>query len=135
MTSPRRGLAFALVFAGATVGGMIRFGIDQAFNANVAWDIVAINVVGSIALGVLAGWTARRPQPLLYAAVGPGLLGGFTTFSAMAAISWNDSDPQPHIALLLLTTALAVAGAAAGWIGGSRLGRSGDLAPDPQVVP
>lgn len=135
MSSRQRSFAFALVFTGATLGGMLRLGIDHAFGFELPWEIAVINVVGSLALGVVAGWTANKPQPLLYAAVGPGLLGGFTTFSGLAAFAWDGNAPQAHIAILLITTACAVAGAAAGWVVGSRLGRTGDPVPQAQVVP
>lgn len=54
------------------------------------WGTLAINVVGSLVMGVLVGWLARgtlaegsaEPLRLL---VGVGLLGGFTTFSAFSA--------------------------------------------------
>ena len=48
------------------------------------WATLAINVLGSLAMGLLAGWLGRQgdagePYRLL---LGVGLLGGFTTFSA-----------------------------------------------------
>ncbi|MCL4673342.1 MAG: fluoride efflux transporter CrcB [Sphingomonadaceae bacterium] len=50
------------------------------------WATLTVNVVGSLAMGLLAGWLARHGQGgeswrLL---LGVGLLGGFTTFSAFS---------------------------------------------------
>jgi CrcB protein len=135
MTPSKRLAAFALVFIGAAVGGLARWLIDHAVQVEHAWDIAAINVAGSIALGLLAGWTAERPKPALYAFVGPGLLGGFTTFSGLAAFSWLGPDVAGHVMLLLGTMAAAVAGAAAGWVVGRHWARGGDIAPAAEVVP
>ena len=54
------------------------------------WGTLAINVVGSLAMGVLLGWLARsalaaQTNETLRLALGLGLLGGFTTFSAFSA--------------------------------------------------
>jgi fluoride exporter len=50
------------------------------------WSTLTVNVVGSLAMGVLAGWLARHGAHgesfrLLW---GVGVLGGFTTFSAFS---------------------------------------------------
>lgn len=51
------------------------------------WATLAVNVLGSLAMGLLAGWLARHGSSygeqwrLL---LGVGLLGGFTTFSAFS---------------------------------------------------
>ncbi len=43
-----------------------------------------INVVGSLVLALLPAWSLVRRSPVLAVALGPGLLGGFTTLSACA---------------------------------------------------
>lgn len=50
------------------------------------WATLIVNVVGSLAMGLLAGWMARHGQggDQVRLAVGVGLLGGFTTFSAFS---------------------------------------------------
>ncbi|QYU67151.1 fluoride efflux transporter CrcB [Leptolyngbya sp. 15MV] len=50
------------------------------------WATLAVNVLGSLAIGLLAGWLARTGEGgehwrLL---LGVGVLGGFTTFSAFS---------------------------------------------------
>jgi CrcB protein len=54
--------------------------------AQFPWATLTVNVLGSLAMGLLAGWLARHGSHgegwrLL---LGVGLLGGFTTFSAFS---------------------------------------------------
>ena len=54
--------------------------------AQFPWATLSVNVLGSLAMGLLAGWLARHGSHgeswrLL---LGVGLLGGFTTFSAFS---------------------------------------------------
>ena len=120
----RRGhrLALVLVFVGGAVGGTVRVLIDNSFGEQVAWELVTVNVVGSVLLGLFAGFLSKRPRPGLYAAVGPGLLGGFTTFSGLAAFEWQGHAVVPNVGVLVFTTLAAVGGAAAGWLAGVRIG-------------
>ena len=50
------------------------------------WATLTVNVVGSLAMGLLAGWLARHGAggETWRLLVGVGLLGGFTTFSAFS---------------------------------------------------
>ena len=48
------------------------------------WTTFAINVSGCFALACLPAAAAVRTDPALAAALGPGLLGGYTTMSAYA---------------------------------------------------
>jgi CrcB protein len=123
VTPAKRLAAFPLVFLGAALGGLARVGIDANFAWGYSWEIVAINVVGSAALGLFAGWNSTRSRPLLHAFVGPGVLGGFTTFSGLAAFGWTGPNTASHVAILLGTTVLCVASAAAAWMVGARSGR------------
>lgn len=54
------------------------------------WGTLAVNVAGSLLMGMLVGWLARdsvNPQSAepMRLFIGVGLLGGFTTFSAFSA--------------------------------------------------
>ncbi len=74
------------VAAGGAVGALARWSLsglapeDQLF----PWVTLAINVVGCFALALLPTLPAVRARALLVVALGPGLLGGFTTLSAYA---------------------------------------------------
>lgn len=78
---------FLLVALGGGLGAAGRYGVSLALPARPGewpWATFGINVVGSLLIGVLAGWLSTRgdagvPWRLF---LGVGVLGGFTTFSA-----------------------------------------------------
>lgn len=76
-----------LVAAGGAVGSVARYLTGLALApapGGYPWATLAVNVVGSFALGmVLARWPA--PGADLRVLLGVGFCGGFTTFSAFAA--------------------------------------------------
>ena len=84
--------ATALVFVGAGIGGALRHGVNvgcaRLFGIGFPWGTLAVNVIGSLAMGLVVGWLAARldagwSQPLrLFLTT--GMLGGFTTFSAFS---------------------------------------------------
>ncbi|PXA71796.1 CrcB family protein [Cryobacterium arcticum] len=81
----------ALVFAGGTVGTAARelLAITVPPVAGVAVVIVGINVVGAFLLGLLLETLARRGpddgrRRSMRLLLGTGVLGGFTTYSALA---------------------------------------------------
>lgn len=86
--------ASALVFAGGGAGAVLRYQLGRWMTHSLGpqvvtafpWATLAANVIGSLAMGLLAGFLARHGQGgehwrLL---LGVGLLGGFTTFSAFS---------------------------------------------------
>lgn len=84
-TPPPLGPALLAVTAGGVVGALARWGLtDLAHGVSTAVVLVtlAINLVGSAALAALPALGAVRRHPVLAVALGPGLLGGFTTLSA-----------------------------------------------------
>ena len=82
------------VALGGAIGSVLRYQLGrgmtywlgpQAVSA-FPWATLTVNLIGSFAMGLLAGWLARHgeggePLRLL---IGVGLLGGFTTFSAFS---------------------------------------------------
>ena len=80
-----------LVMAGGAVGAGARHLVGRAslslFGSGYPWGTLAVNIVGSLAMGVLAGMLARGLVAGGEAArllIGVGVLGGFTTFSAFS---------------------------------------------------
>lgn len=124
----------ATVWTAVAVGGLLgteaRFGLGLLFpedGGGVPWTTLAINVAGSLLLGlVTAFWTERPSAPAwLHAGLGPGLLGSFTTFSAVA-ISIDQlaaaGRHQVWLAYLGLSVAAGLAAALAGLAFGRALG-------------
>jgi fluoride exporter len=79
-----------LVMLGGAIGAGARHLIGRA--ALALWrpgfpvGTLAVNVIGGLAMGLLAGWLATRAsgdEALRYL-LGVGVLGGFTTFSAFS---------------------------------------------------
>lgn len=75
----------AAVAVGGAAGALARWGLSEAFPFDadeLPWTILAINVLGSFALALLPALAAARRSPTVAVALGPGVLGGFTTLSA-----------------------------------------------------
>lgn len=70
---------------GAVARALVVTGAARAFGPGFPWGVAMVNVAGSFAMGVAAAiLTARAGDPRLGAFLMPGLLGGFTTFSAFS---------------------------------------------------
>jgi CrcB protein len=94
MDAPTPFMASLHVALGGAIGSVLRYQLGrgmthwlgtQAVTA-FPWATLAVNLLGSFAMGILAGFLARHGQGgehwrLL---IGVGLLGGFTTFSAFS---------------------------------------------------
>ena len=83
-------MLYLIVFLGAGIGGALRHGVNVAaarlFGYQFPFGTLIVNVVGSFAMGLFAGFFAYRagiPQHMrLFLTT--GILGGFTTFSAFS---------------------------------------------------
>lgn len=81
---------YLIVFLGAGIGGALRHGVNVAamrlLGAGYPWGTLAVNIAGSLAMGLLAAWFAFKGDDgghwRLFLAT--GILGGFTTFSAFS---------------------------------------------------
>ena len=84
--------AYVLVFLGAGLGGALRHGVNLAalhwLGSAFPYGIFAINVTGSLVMGLVAGWLGLHASSdwaawtRLFLAT--GVLGGYTTFSAFS---------------------------------------------------
>jgi CrcB protein len=117
-------MSYLVVFVGAGVGGAIRHGtniwVARLLGTHFPWHTFVINIVGSLVMGLVAGWFVERGMGSdghLRLFLTTGILGGFTTFSAFsldAALLWERHE---H-----LLAALYVGGSVAGAIVGLVLG-------------
>jgi CrcB protein len=116
-----------VVFVGGALGTSIRLGLDATIvhtDQQFPLSTLLINVVGSFLLAVLVSRLWPITPAWVRAGVGPGLLGGFTTFSAvMASMVTLAASNQILLALayLVATLVLGFGAAALGfWVGRSR---------------
>lgn len=131
------GRAWLAVAAGGLIGSELRYGLGLAFPdlpGAVPWATLGINVGGSFVLAALTTLWMARPRTAFWlrAGLGPGLLGAFTTFSAVIfAADQLGREGQPGVGLLylLLSVVLGLLAAGTGWRLGRGLGnRVGDAA-------
>jgi len=94
MDAPTPLAASSLVALGGAIGSLLRYQAGRLLTHVLGptavtafpWATLTVNVLGSLAMGLLAGLLARHGQGgehwRLF--VGVGLLGGFTTFSSFS---------------------------------------------------
>lgn len=95
------GRALVVVALGGAIGASARFLLSQEFPG--IWTVAAINIVGSLLLGILAAMLG--PDRLWRLFLGVGVLGGFTTFSTFAV----DVVQNPGSAVLYVLATLVPA--------------------------
>jgi CrcB protein len=111
------------VCLGGGIGAVARWGVGRAVQhgagSGFPWSTLAVNVVGSLLLGALAGWIAEREvteRTRLF--LSAGVLGGFTTYSSFNQETLELLEARgPGLAGGYVVTMVAVC-LAAGWLGG-----------------
>jgi fluoride exporter len=78
-----------LVMSGGAIGAGLRYGLSRAMpyaGDGWPWATFVANMLGGLAMGVLAAWIWRSDNSAepLWLFAGVGILGGFTTFSAFS---------------------------------------------------
>jgi fluoride exporter len=113
---------FLMTVAGA-FGVLARYGLSSFSHGDaLPWVTVAINVSGSLLLGVLVSSHVFGEQTRTV--LGVGFLGGFTTFSTFSVQAFLDLEAgEPGRALLYVAASvvLGLAAAAAGYYMGRAL--------------
>lgn len=82
-------LTLLQIALGGAIGALLRFGVYAAagrwLGLGFPYGTLSVNVLGSLAMGILAVVLLERPEaPRLAPLLMTGLLGGFTTFSAFS---------------------------------------------------
>ncbi len=116
-----------LVALGGGFGAWLRYlvglawarSIGAASAASFPWATLSVNLIGSLAMGLLTGWLAGSGQGseswrLL---LGVGILGGFTTFSAFS-LDVVSLAQRGELATAMLYAAISVVGSIAGLVAG-----------------
>ena len=85
------GPALAAIFVGGGIGSVLRYGVTllvtQRFGPGFPWATFAINIVGSLIIGIVFELSQTRTlgvTPLVRIFLMTGVLGGFTTFSTFS---------------------------------------------------
>lgn len=110
------------VFLGGGVGALARYGVGKWslawFGSGFPVGTLAVNVVGSLAIGLAVGALEGVGQPAKLFFV-TGLLGGFTTFSAFSLDTltlWERGEAGLALAYVAASLILSLAACAAGWM-------------------
>jgi CrcB protein len=115
--------AFAVVGIGGALGSMLRYAIAtlsiERIGPGFPWHTVAINIVGSFLIGVIAVYSQSGIglSPYVSAFAMVGVLGGFTTFSTFSydtVTLLSDGVPTIALAYCAGSVILGVLGAIAG---------------------
>ncbi len=115
--------SYLIVFAGAGLGGMVRHGfnvfIPRLMGTEFPYHTLTINVLGSLTMGLLAGYFAMRGDASqswrLFLMT--GILGGFTTFSAFsldAALLYERGELLAMTVYVLSSVGVSIAALFAG---------------------
>ncbi len=101
--------ALLLVALGGAAGSVVRYLVSVAalatLGAGFPWGTLAVNVLGSAAIGVAAGTGLEGQAQLL---VVTGFLGGFTTFSAFSLETGALLERSPWLAALYVAVSVAL---------------------------
>jgi CrcB protein len=112
-------ISYLLVGVGGALGAMARYGFSSVtghfWPSPFPYATLLINVIGSLAMGLLVGLLARtlpawQNEVRLFVAV--GILGGFTTFSAFsldAVTLFERGEIGTAAAYVLLSVVLSIA--------------------------
>ena len=106
------------VAAGGAAGCLARWAVTDGRSV---WVVVAVNLAGALALGLLVALV--HPGSLLRPVLGTGFLGGWTTWSALAASSATELRAGSYSSASLVLVVSVAAGPLAAFLG-TRLGHA-----------
>ena len=107
-----------LVGAGGFLGASLRYAVSLGmlrWSGTFPWATLTINVVGCLLIGLAMPAVEGRPGWLLFLV--PGILGGFTTFSAFGHESWKLVQNGTPVLAGVYVAASVTIGLGAVWLG------------------
>jgi CrcB protein len=116
-------MAFLIVFLGGGVGAALRHGVNigtaRLFGVSFPYGTLTVNVVGCLAMGLLAGYFAFKGDTSQHwrLFLTTGILGGFTTFSAFSldvAALYERGEPMLAVGYIAASVVLSLVGVFAG---------------------
>ena len=124
MSSTPQLYASLSVAIGGGIGALLRYQLGRLLTQllgvatvmHFPWATLVANVIGSLGMGLLAGWLAKHGPDLAHGGeqirllVGVGLLGGFTTFSAFSLEMMLLMDRGQHMLAFLYGSVSVMAG-------------------------
>lgn len=117
-------MGYLIVFLGGGIGAALRHGVNIAAARTLGtafpYGTLTVNVVGSLAMGVLAAYFAFKGDAAQHWRLffTTGILGGFTTFSAFSldvALLYERGEAGMAALYVLLSVAVSIAGLFAGF--------------------
>jgi CrcB protein len=119
-----------LVLLGGAAGAPLRYLADlwvqRRADSVLPWGTLAVNVAGSLLLGVVAGAVHMAGAPSwLLALLGTGFCGSLTTFSTFGYETFrlvDDGSWVEALANVTLSVVLGLVAVSAGWAAGTLLG-------------
>ena len=128
-------MTLVAVLLGGVIGTGLRLTLDTVIHhddAQFPWSTLVINIVGSFMLALLVARVWPTAPAWVRAGLGTGVLGSFTTFSALVVSLLTLAQAgMPLLALLYLLVSLA--GGLAAALLGLRLGGRATHRTDPQL--
>lgn len=121
------GMQFVLIGFGGAIGAWLRWAVGLAtlkhLGSGFPWGTLAVNLLGSLAAGLVLAWLDDRGPPATCARAFllVGVLGGFTTWSAMMVdvlLLARGARPILAGAYLALTLCGGLLAVALGWWAG-----------------
>jgi CrcB protein len=114
---------YLIVFVGGGIGAALRHGVNvgcaRLCGTAFPYGTLTVNVVGSVVMGLLAGYFAFRGEAAqawrLFLTT--GILGGFTTFSSFsldAALLWERHEPVFAASYVIVSVIVSILGLFAG---------------------
>lgn len=111
-------IPYLIVFLGAGFGGAMRHGVNELVSSisgtKFPVGILAINITGSLLLGLLTGYFAFKGEASQHwrLLLTTGICGGYTTFSTFsvdAVLLWERGQHFGAVAYVFLSVVLSIA--------------------------